>query len=48
MASLRADFNHKKNSLIKEWESQTGQDWPKYAEPYYMKNGDIQKSWRPL
>lgn len=28
----RNDFKSKKNDLIKEWENQTGKEWPRYKE----------------
>ena len=35
----RREFNNKKDGLIKEWEKQTGQEWPKYDEVILDKNG---------
>ncbi|WP_354360750.1 hypothetical protein [Pedobacter sp. UYP30] len=35
----RKEFNNKKKGLIKEWEKQTGQEWPKYDEVILDKNG---------
>ncbi|HLV91998.1 MAG TPA: hypothetical protein VKX34_02660 [Aequorivita sp.] len=41
----RSEFNKVKNDLIKKWEKETGQTWPKYKEPYYSKKtGEIYKS----
>ncbi|QTD46072.1 hypothetical protein [Ottowia testudinis] len=37
----RADFNRVKNELITQWEKQTGQSWPRYAEDLYSKNGTL-------
>ncbi|MCD4486098.1 hypothetical protein LQR31_16620, partial [Chromobacterium vaccinii] len=38
-ARHRAEFNRVKNDLISEWESNTGQTWPTYADPVLSKNG---------
>lgn len=35
----RASFNSNKNQIIKDWETNTGQQWPKYTESVYSKNG---------
>ena len=32
-----------KDSLISEWEAQTGQSWPRYSQPVYKKDGSIFK-----
>lgn len=37
----RASFNKVKNELITQWEKQTGQSWPRYAEDLYSKNGTL-------
>ena len=37
----RAQFNKVKNELITQWEKQTGQSWPRYAEDLYSKNGTL-------
>lgn len=36
-----ASFNKVKNELITQWEKQTGQSWPRYAEDLYSKNGTL-------
>ena len=33
----------KRLELIKEWELNTGQNWPTYTEPYYSKSGTLYK-----
>lgn len=35
----RADFNSRKNQIIADWETHTGQQWPTYTESVYSKNG---------
>ncbi|MGM0219160.1 HNH endonuclease signature motif containing protein [Enterococcus sp. AZ126] len=40
VAKHRAEFNRKKNSMISDWEKQTGQQWPTYTEEVIGKNGD--------
>jgi len=35
----RADFNARKNKIIKDWEMETGQEWPRYTESVYSKTG---------
>ncbi len=37
----RAQFNKVKNELITQWETQTGQSWPRYTEDLYSKNGTL-------
>lgn len=39
----RRDFNSKKNSLIKEWENQTGKEWPTYKEDVVKDGVTIRK-----
>jgi predicted ribonuclease toxin of YeeF-YezG toxin-antitoxin module len=39
IARHRADFETRKNQIIKEWENQTGQEWPKYTESVFSKKG---------
>lgn len=39
IAKHRVEFNSKKNQIIKDWERETGQEWPKYTESVYSKNG---------
>ncbi|MFV0304907.1 MAG: hypothetical protein ACK5IC_05460, partial [Moheibacter sp.] len=36
----RAEFNKKRKELIEKWEKETGQEWPKYEETIYDKNGE--------
>ena len=35
----RGNFNNNKDRLIKEWEKNTGQIWPKYKQDLMSKNG---------
>ncbi|WP_306821490.1 hypothetical protein [Metabacillus litoralis] len=37
----RNKFNSVKNKLIKEWEENTGQTWPRYTEEIYDKKGRL-------
>ncbi|WP_416235944.1 hypothetical protein [Psychrobacillus psychrodurans] len=37
----RNKFNSVKNKLIKEWEENTGQNWPRYTEEIYDKKGRL-------
>ncbi|TBR37386.1 hypothetical protein CBF23_014865 [Marinomonas agarivorans] len=37
----RKDFNKNKNSLISEWESKTGEKWPRYKEDVISKSGVV-------
>ena len=37
----RKEFNKNKNKLITEWETQTGQKWPRYNKDVASKNGTI-------
>ena len=39
---LRFEFKEKKNSLIQQWEKQTGKKWPRYKNDVYItnKNGE--------
>jgi len=39
IAIHRAEFNAKKNQIIKDWELETVQEWPKYTESVFSKNG---------
>ena len=41
IASHRLDFNTRKNKIIQDWESETGQSWPTYTEPVYSANGTV-------
>ncbi|MGT2950266.1 hypothetical protein [Streptococcus cuniculi] len=41
VAKHRSEFNRVKNSLIKEWETKTGQIWPTYSEDVIGKNGKV-------
>lgn len=41
VAKHRSEFNGVKNRLIKEWEENTGQNWPKYTEDVIGKNGNV-------
>lgn len=38
----RADFNKRKNQLIKEWEIETGEKWPTYEQDFYQ-NGKLMR-----
>ncbi|WP_281292956.1 HNH endonuclease [Bacillus marasmi] len=37
----RNKFNSVKNKLIKEWEENTGQTWPRYTKEIYDKKGRL-------
>lgn len=41
VAKHRSEFNRKKNSMISDWEKETGQKWPVYTEEVIGKNGDV-------
>ena len=40
-AELRTEFSSKKAQLIREWEQNTGREWPKYKEDVVNENGIV-------
>lgn len=38
---LRKEFNNNRVKLRKEWEEKNGQEWPKYKEDVYDRNGNF-------
>lgn len=37
----RKEFSEKKKDLIKQWEEETGHNWPRYEKDIYSKNGKL-------
>ncbi len=44
LAEKRAEFNAKKEQLIKEWEAENGREWPRYKEDLYINGKLIRKA----